>query len=112
MMICSLGNGEHHLLEENYLVPHCILGSGVTTSLISLIANAGQADQAIATAGKPLPVSQLLFNLTEITIVSYLFRSLGSVIGLSIGSTLIQNTLRSTLHKKVSGADVDKVRTF
>ena len=27
------------------------LGSGVTTSLISLIANAGQADQAIATAG-------------------------------------------------------------
>jgi len=74
LMICSLGNG-----------------SGVTTSLISLIANAGQADQAIATA------------------VSYLFRSLGSVIGLSIGSTLIQNTLRSTLHKRLSGADVDKI---
>jgi len=66
-------------------------GSGVTTSLISLIANAGQADQAIATA------------------VSYLFRSLGSVIGLSIGSTLVQDTLRSTLHKKLSGVDVDEI---
>jgi len=74
LMISSLGNG-----------------SGVTTSLISLIANAGQEDQAIATA------------------VSYLFRSLGSVIGLSIGSTLIQDTLRSTLHKRLSGADVDKI---
>jgi len=66
-------------------------GSGVTTSLISLIANAGQEDQAIATA------------------VSYLFRSLGCVLGLSIGSTLIQATLRSMLHRKLSGADVEEI---
>ncbi|KDR66619.1 hypothetical protein GALMADRAFT_232467 [Galerina marginata CBS 339.88] len=66
-------------------------GSGITTSLISLIANAGQADQAIATA------------------VSYLFRSLGSVVGLSIGSTLIQTTLRSALQRKLSGGDVEEI---
>ncbi|KAF8960437.1 member of the major facilitator superfamily [Flammula alnicola] len=74
LMISSVGNG-----------------SGITTSLISLIANAGQADQAIATA------------------VSYLFRSLGSVVGLSIGSTLVQGTLRSALQRRLSGADVNEI---
>ncbi|KAF5349120.1 hypothetical protein D9756_009495 [Leucocoprinus leucothites] len=66
-------------------------GSGITTSLISLIANAGQVDQAIATA------------------VSYLFRSLGSVIGLSIGSTLVQTTLRSVLHRTLHGENVEEI---
>ncbi|KAF9473933.1 member of the major facilitator superfamily, partial [Pholiota conissans] len=66
-------------------------GGGITTSLISLIANAGHADQAIATA------------------VSYLFRSLGSVVGLSVGSTLVQGTLRSALLRRLSGADVDEI---
>ncbi|KAF8891479.1 member of the major facilitator superfamily [Gymnopilus junonius] len=66
-------------------------GSGITTSLISLIANAGQADQAIATA------------------VSYLFRSLGSVVGLSAGSTIVQGTLRSELRKRLTGGDADEI---
>ncbi|KAJ7084610.1 member of the major facilitator superfamily [Mycena belliarum] len=64
-------------------------GTGITTSLIALISNAGPADQAIATA------------------VSYLFRSLGSVVGLSIGSTLLQGFLRTALRAKLAGADVD-----
>ncbi|KAH9478052.1 Multidrug resistance protein fnx1 [Psilocybe cubensis] len=64
-------------------------GSGITTSLVSLIANAGQEDQAIATA------------------VSYLFRSLGSVVGLSVGSTIAQGSLRSALRSRLSGADID-----
>ncbi|KAF7296971.1 Vacuolar membrane amino acid uptake transporter fnx2 [Mycena indigotica] len=63
-------------------------GMGVTTSLIALISNAGAADQAIATA------------------VSYLFRSLGSVVGLSIGSAILQLTLRRILHRTL-GADGD-----
>ena len=62
LMISSLGNGEHHLLEAKELISHCILGSGITTSLISLIANAGQADQAIATAGNSFPASYLQFQ--------------------------------------------------
>ncbi|KAJ7473365.1 member of the major facilitator superfamily [Mycena latifolia] len=64
-------------------------GTGITTSLIALISNAGPADQAMATA------------------VSYLFRSLGSVVGLSIGSTLLQVSLRISLREKLAGADVD-----
>ncbi|KAF8885359.1 major facilitator superfamily domain-containing protein [Infundibulicybe gibba] len=61
---------------------------GITTSLVALIANAGLADQAIATA------------------VSHLFRSLGSVVGLSIGSVLIQSSLKSSLRRKLAGSDV------
>ncbi|KAF7321996.1 Vacuolar membrane amino acid uptake transporter fnx2 [Mycena kentingensis (nom. inval.)] len=71
-------------------------GSGITTSLIALISNAGPADQAIATA------------------VSYLFRSLGSVVGLSIGSTVLQVTLRRVLHQMLRddgeiAVDVDEI---
>ncbi|KAJ7736049.1 MFS general substrate transporter [Mycena maculata] len=66
-------------------------GTGITTSLIALISNAGAADQAMATAG------------------SYLFRSLGSVVGLSVGSTLLQSSLRSSLREKLTGADVEEI---
>ncbi|KAG6829503.1 hypothetical protein H0H87_011236 [Tephrocybe sp. NHM501043] len=66
-------------------------GSGITTSLIALIANAGPEDQAIATA------------------VSYLFRSLGSVVGVSVGSTVVQETLRTYLRRNLSGENVEEV---
>ncbi|KDQ49637.1 hypothetical protein JAAARDRAFT_200645 [Jaapia argillacea MUCL 33604] len=64
-------------------------GGGITTTLIALIANAGPEDQAIATA------------------VSYLFRSLGAVFGISVGSTLVQDTLRGLLRKRLAGQDID-----
>ncbi|KZV76626.1 MFS general substrate transporter [Peniophora sp. CONT] len=66
-------------------------GCGLTTTLVSLIAQAGSADQAVATA------------------VSYLFRSLGSVLCLSVGSTIFQATLRRKLHATLEGADVDEI---
>ncbi|KAF9069478.1 member of the major facilitator superfamily [Rhodocollybia butyracea] len=66
-------------------------GGGITTSLIALISNAGQKDQAIATA------------------VSYLFRSLGSVVGLSIGSTILQDVLRSILRHRLTGHDINEI---
>ena len=67
-------------------------GIGVTTSLIGLIANASTEDQAIATA------------------CSYLFRSLGSVIGLSLSATVVQQSLRMQLidHLK-NGKDADLI---
>ncbi|KAE9396444.1 MFS general substrate transporter [Gymnopus androsaceus JB14] len=67
------------------------IGGGITTSLISLISNAGQKDQAIATA------------------VSYLFRSLGSVVGLSISSTILQDVLRSMLRHRLTRHDIDEI---
>ena len=77
------------------MVAYLPAGSGITSTLIALIANAGPEDQAIATA------------------VSYLFRSLGSVVGLSVGTSITQDVLRHSLRKRLSGAgaDVDEVRS-
>ena len=67
-------------------------GIGVTTSLIALIANASPQDQAVATA------------------CSYLFRSLGSVVGLSISATVVQQSLRTQLRTRLqSGKDADLI---
>ncbi|KAH7406206.1 major facilitator superfamily domain-containing protein [Phaeosphaeria sp. MPI-PUGE-AT-0046c] len=60
-------------------------GLGVTTTLIGLIANASHADQAIATA------------------CSYLFRSLGSVFGISMCATAFNQTLRKSLAVALGG---------
>lgn len=67
-------------------------GIGVTTSLIGLIANASPKDQAIATA------------------CSYLFRSLGSVVGLSVSATVVQQSLRMQLQERLkSSADAEDI---
>lgn len=54
-------------------------GIGVTSTLIGLIANASREDQAVATA------------------CSYLFRSLGSVFGVSMSATVSNQILRDSL---------------
>ena len=65
---------------------------GVTTTLIGLIANASREDQAIATA------------------CSYLFASLGSVVGLSLSATVVQQTLRNQLRDRLgSGKEADDI---
>ncbi|KAI0037156.1 MFS general substrate transporter [Vararia minispora EC-137] len=66
-------------------------GAGITTTLISLIAQAGPADQAIATAA------------------SYLFRSIGSVLGLSVGSTVFQELLRHYLTQRLQSGNADEI---
>lgn len=67
-------------------------GIGVTTSLIALISNASPKDQAVATA------------------CSYLFRSLGSVIGLALSATVVQQALRIQLRDRLdSGHEADKI---
>ncbi|CAO2657480.1 Nn.00g036060.m01.CDS01 [Neocucurbitaria sp. VM-36] len=67
-------------------------GIGVTTTLIGLIANASHTDQAVATA------------------CSYLFRSLGSVFGISMCATAFNQTLRKSLQSALSGdKDADKI---
>ncbi|KAL8651875.1 MAG: hypothetical protein Q9210_003011 [Variospora velana] len=67
-------------------------GIGVTSSLIGLISNAAQADQAVATA------------------CSYLFRTMGSVVGLSLSATVVQQSLRNQLQERLnSGKDAEEV---
>ncbi|PYH98180.1 MFS multidrug transporter [Aspergillus ellipticus CBS 707.79] len=75
MVVCAFGNG-----------------IGVTSTLISLISNSTQEDQAVVTA------------------CSYLFRSLGSVIGLSLSSTVVQQILRDRLHYALRDSkDIDQI---
>ena len=67
-------------------------GIGVTSTLIGLIANAAPEDQAIATA------------------CSYLFRSLGSVVILSLAASIVQQSLRDQLREHLnSGKDADEI---
>ncbi|KAJ5602106.1 hypothetical protein N7510_011640 [Penicillium lagena] len=67
-------------------------GIGVTSTLIGLISNATHEDQAVVTA------------------CSYLFRSLGSVIGLSLSSTVVQQLLRARLRSELhSSKDIDQI---
>lgn len=49
-------------------------------------------------------------DVTSAPAVSYLFRSLGTVVWLSIGTTLMQDTLRHLLYQRISGENVDEVR--
>ena len=72
----------------------CAFGGGIggTSSLIALIANAEPADQAVATA------------------CSYLFKSLGSAIGVSLSTTVVDEVLRKTLRESLgSGKDADDI---
>ncbi|KAI9682042.1 MAG: hypothetical protein M1817_000096 [Caeruleum heppii] len=68
-------------------------GIGVTTSLIALISNASYADQAVATA------------------CSYLFRSLGSAVGVSLTASVVQQFLRAHLRDALggNGAEADEI---
>lgn len=63
------------------------VGVGVTSTLIALISNVTSAEQAVITA------------------ISYLFRSLGSVLGLSLAAGLVQTGLRRRLLEKLGDGD-------
>ena len=62
-------------------------GVGVTSTLIGLIANAKPEDQAVVTA------------------CSYLFRSLGSVVGLSLAASVVQQSLKIQLQASIEGGN-------
>ncbi len=67
-------------------------GIAVTTTLIALIANVEPGDQAIITA------------------CSYLFRSLGSAVGVSLAATVVQWRLRQQLIFRLGeGLETDKI---
>ncbi|ROV98361.1 hypothetical protein VMCG_07110 [Cytospora schulzeri] len=61
-------------------------GTGITTSLVALLSNAPKEDTAVVIA------------------CSYLFRSLGSAIGVSVASAVLQQVLRSQLAARLGGS--------
>lgn len=62
-------------------------GCGITTTLVGLLANAAVEDTAVVVA------------------CSYLFRSLGSSIGISTGSAVLQQVLRTQLASRLPNGD-------
>ena len=67
-------------------------GTGVTTTLIAILSNVSADEQAVATA------------------CSYLFRALGSVLGISLATTIVQQSLKIELRERLRGdRDVDKI---
>lgn len=70
-------------------------GVTVTASLIAIISNVSAADQAVATA------------------CSFLFRSLGAAVGVSLVGTLIQSVLRMRLRASLEPHEADQIiRSF
>ncbi|KAK7214854.1 hypothetical protein V2G26_002857 [Clonostachys chloroleuca] len=63
------------------------IGSGITTTLVGLLSNAAIEDTAVAVA------------------CSYLFRSLGSSVGISLTSAVQQQVIRSQLEARLGGDD-------
>ncbi|KAK1703807.1 major facilitator superfamily transporter [Colletotrichum lupini] len=62
-------------------------GAGITTTLVALLANAASRDSAVVVA------------------CSYLFRSLGSSIGISVCSSVLQQVLRTQLAARLRDGD-------
>jgi predicted MFS family arabinose efflux permease len=102
MLIITISSTK--LVSDNLQIPGMMLGMmtcafsngiGVTSSLIGLLANATSKDQAVATA------------------CSYLFRSLGSVFGIAISATAMNQTLKTTLKERLRelgmAKDADKI---
>ncbi len=61
--------------------------TGITTTLIAMISNAAEEDTAVVVA------------------CSYLFRSLGTSIGISIQAAILQQVLRTQLALRLSSGD-------
>jgi MFS family permease len=96
MIIILMSSGVAVHSQAGVIIGLCVSafsnGVGVTTTLIALISNARHEDQAIATA------------------CSYLFRSLGSVLGVSLAATAANSALRYQLkHRLDSRPDVDQI---
>ncbi|KAH0494277.1 hypothetical protein TgHK011_000902 [Trichoderma gracile] len=66
-------------------------GAGITTILIALLANAATEDSAVAIA------------------CSYLFRSLGSSVGVGISSAVLQQVLREQLSSRIGDDDAGRI---
>lgn len=80
------------LLELGMIILNIGSGTGVTSTLIALISNVTSAEQAVVTA------------------LSYLFRSLGSVLGLSMSAVLLQTGLKRRLLRQLGdGSEVDDI---
>lgn len=92
ILVCSALGTNYWGLLICLIVTSFGAGLAITATLINVIANSDPADQAVATAS------------------TYLFRSLGSICGVSFAGAVIQQTLRVELRKSLdSDPEADKI---
>lgn len=87
----SLNSGALASIYIGSIISFVPQGITLTASLIAIISNVSAADQAVATA------------------CSFLFRSLGAAVGVSLVGTLIQNVLRMRLRASLEPQEADQI---
>ncbi|KAI0036084.1 MFS general substrate transporter [Vararia minispora EC-137] len=74
------------------IVPQALgMAALITTTLIAIIAGVSKADVAVATG------------------ITYLFRTTGQVLGVSLSGTVLQAVLLGKLHARIHGPDAEKI---
>ncbi|KAF8707361.1 vacuolar amino acid permease, partial [Rhizoctonia solani] len=91
-LISSWNESTHHLhLWLDIVFGGFGMSSLITSTLIALIASVDKKDYAVATG------------------ISYLFRTTGQVLGVSLSGALVQAVLVSSLRKGIQGPDAEKI---
>lgn len=80
------------------------MSSMITSTLIALIAAVDREDVAVATGSASKTLKRLeIVTLTLDVSVSYLFRTTGQVIGVSLSGALLQSLLARHLRERITG---------
>jgi hypothetical protein len=85
------------------------MSSLITSTLIAVIATVSKEDMAVATGGTPRCLMYDAGGLCS-TPVTYLFRTTGQVLGVSLSGAALQTVLLSKLSERITGPDASAVR--
>lgn len=87
------------------------MGAVTTLTIVALIADVGPEHVAIATSREYLwrPKVLLVLDLTYFLSVSYVFRTIGQVLGVALSGALTQAVLARELEKRIQGHNAEEV---
>jgi hypothetical protein len=93
------------------IIPNGFGVSGlITSTLIALIGSVKREDMAVATGSKNRSSLHTIFTRLTLPVVSYMFRTTGQVLGVSLASSIAQSVLTKRLVENLKGPDASKVR--
>lgn len=89
-------------------------GGGLTTSLVAMLSSVEPEGMASERLILPqfLALNLYFLDIATIASISYLFRSTGSVIGVSLVSTVFQSKLKQYLEQSITGPDAQRVCVY
>lgn len=87
------------------------MGAVTTLTIVALIADVGPEHVAIATSCEHLWLRKVFpaFDLTYFLSVSYVFRTIGQVLGVALSGALTQAVLTWELEKRIRGPNAEEV---